>query len=161
MTSRFGGFLRRRAVDLYAPAVCCGFLLVVALLDRELLREELLGASLIAAPVLAALRLIFVNRGEAAAGSYWDLLVVAVVALAGSTIFWLRAFAEVQTFSTHLTVKILRAYLFWLPAVAFACLYRHPGEGWRVRSRADFVTRLATAAASGGVGALIQGAVHG
>lgn len=160
MTSRFAGLLRRRAGHLYASGVCCGFLLVVALLDRELLREELLGASLIAAPVLAALSLIFVNRADTRPESYWGLLVVAAVALAGNTIFWLRAFGEVHSFGTHLTLKILRAYLFWLPAVTFACLYRHPGEGWRVRSRAEFLIRLATAAASGGVGVLIQAAVH-
>lgn len=160
MTSSTAGFPNRLGGHLYAATLSGAWLLVVTLIDRELLREEIIGACLIAVGPLVALNLIFAGRADSGPQAYWDLLVVAAVGTAVSVVFWFRAFDEVRTFSTHLTVKILRAYLFWLPAVTFACLYRHPGEGWRVRGRADFLIRLATAAAAGGVGVLVQAALH-
>ena len=74
-------------------------------------------------------------------------------------VYWFRASMGITGwdgfgFGTLITLG------WWLPAVAFAVLYRHPGERWLAQGRGRFLARVLVAVVASLAGLPIQGVLQ-
>lgn len=76
---------------------------------------------------------------------FGDLVVIALMAVSLTGVFWFRAASGISGWD-GIGFGIIITLAWWLPAVAFAALYRHPGERWLAQGRQRFLGRIAVAA---------------
>lgn len=145
--------------QLYPVLLVAAFLALFALPAPASLRESVLVALFILALVAFLLGMTFARPPAAGAASA-HLAVVLAASVVLSAIFWFRFALDARTFEAGMTVKLAHAFLFWLPAVAFACLYRFPGERWWPAGRLRFAGRTAGAVVAGLFGLLVAIAAH-
>ncbi|AHE99886.1 hypothetical protein [Thioalkalivibrio paradoxus] len=129
---------------LYPLALAALFLALAGLAPPAFLREGLLGVFLVVILLAASTRFIRSAPASAARnpGSA-DLVVIAVMAVVLSSLYWVRAASGVSAWDT-IGLRAVTMVGWWLPAVAFAALYHHPQEPWLRRGR--FIARLGVAA---------------
>ncbi len=80
-----------------------------------------------------------------------DWVAIAVVAVTLTGLYWYQARQGIVGWD-NIGFHIGTTLAWWIPATAFAALYRHPGESWRSQGRRRFFTRLALAACVGLLG---------
>jgi len=122
----------------------------------SILREGLLVVFLAVVALALATNLIFARVAPATADrTYGDFVVVALVAVSLTGVYWFRAAMGISGWD-GLGFGILITLGWWLPAVAFAVLYRHPGERWLAQGRGRFLARVLVAVAASLAGLPIQ-----
>ncbi|MCG5497659.1 hypothetical protein LRB11_16300 [Ectothiorhodospira haloalkaliphila] len=131
---------------LYPVALILIFSGLVGLLPSAILGEGLLEWALIAVVVLAlATNLIFARVPQVTPErTLWDFVVIALVAVLLTSFYWFRVALGVSGWDV-IGLKIVMGLAWWLPAVAFAVLYRHPGERWLEQGRGRFLARVSVA----------------
>lgn len=158
------GAARLRAVQgfswLYPMALILVFAVLASLLPSAILREGLLVAFLGVIGLAAAANLIFARIPPGTAHrTFGDLVAIALIAVLLSSVFWFRAALGVSGWD-GIGFGIIISLGWWLPAVAFAVLYRHPGKSWLAQGRGRFLARVAVAAVASLAGLPIQGVLQ-
>ncbi|WP_157092184.1 hypothetical protein [Thioalkalivibrio nitratireducens] len=145
---------------LYPIVLILVFATLAALVPSAILREGLLAVFLGVIGLAAATNLVFARVPLATLDrSFGDLVAVALVAVFLSVVYWFRAAIGVSGWDS-IGFGIIISLGWWLPAVAFAVLYRHPGEHWLAQGRGRFLARVAVAALASLAGLPIQGVLQ-
>jgi len=141
---------------LYPIALILVFAALASLLPSAILREGLLVAFLGVIGLAAAANLIFARVPPATAHrAFGDLVAVALVAVVLTSVYWFRAAMGITGWDGF-GFGILIILGWWLPAVTFAVLYRHPGERWLAQGRGRFLARVLVAVVASLAGLPIQ-----
>ena len=160
-TTTISSSLRRRggpaSAWLYPVALIIVFSGLVGLVPSAILGEGLLEWALIAVVVLAlATNLVFARVPQVTPErTLWDFVVIALVAVLLTGFYWFRVALGVSGWDV-IGLKIVMSLAWWLPAVAFAVLYRHPGERWLQQGRGRFLARVSVAVVASLAGLPIQ-----
>jgi len=77
--------------------------------------------------------------------TFGDFVAIALVVVVLTSVYWFRAAMGITGWD-GIGFGIVISLGWWLPAVAFAVLYRHPGERWLAQGRGRFLARVAVAA---------------
>ena len=147
----------RASAWLYPTALILAFSVLAALVPSAILRDGLLVLFLAVVALALVTNLIFARATPAAAGrAYGDFVVVALVAVALTSVYWFRAAMGISGWD-GIGFGILITLGWWLPAVAFAVLYRHPGERWLEQGRGRFLARVSVSVVASLAGLPLQG----
>ena len=163
-TATISSSLRRRggpaSAWLYPVALILGFSALAGLVPSAILREGLPVVFLAVVALASATNLIFARVAPATADrAYGDFVVVALVAVSLTGVYWFRAAMGITGWDGF-GFGILITLGWWLPAVAFAALYRHPGERWLAQGRGRFLARVSVAVVASLAGLPIQGVLQ-
>ena len=145
---------------LYPVALILAFSALAGLAPSAVLREGLLVVFLAVVALAFPTNLSFARVAPATADrTYGDFVVVALIAVVLTSVYWFRAAMGITGwdgfgFGTLITLG------WWLPAVAFAVLYRHPGERWLAQGRGRFLARVLVAVSASLAGLPIQGVLQ-
>ena len=146
---------------IYPFALVSGFLALAAMLPPAILRDGMLAVCLLVVFLAVIAQLVAARRCTAAESrSRKDIVFPAVVSLGLSTLFWYRAAIGVSGWD-GIGFGIVITLGWWLPAAAFAALYRYPGERWLEQGRGRFFLRLVVVGVFASLPALpIQSMLH-
>jgi hypothetical protein len=146
---------------IYPISLVFGFVVIAATVPPAILREGLLSAFVIIVFFAVIAQLVVVRRSNSAGTrSNMDIVILAILSLSLSTLYWYRAAFGVSGWEGF-EFGIVTSLAWWLPAAAFAALYRHPGERWLEQGRGRFFVRVAVVAVVASLPALpIHGALH-
>lgn len=148
--------MRRSTAHLYATGLFLASLIAPFLATPDVLREDVLRGLLVATPLVAVASLIPGSTDGRTSSGHADLWVTGVAGLALTGVYWWRASLGISSFGEGLGFEIGRTFVFWVPAVLFACLYRSPGEGWLPSGRGRLLLRMTTAFFGAALGVTLQ-----
>ena len=130
----------------YPIALILVFSALAGLVPSAILREGLLVVFLGVVTLASATNLIFSRVPPATPDrTIGDFVAIALVAVVLTSVYWFRAAMGITGWD-GIGFGIVISLGWWLPAVAFAVLYRHPGERWLAQGRGRFLARVAVAA---------------
>lgn len=130
----------------YPIALILMFAALAGLVPSAILREGLLVVFLGVVTLASATNLIFSRVPPATPDrTFGDFVAIALVAVVLTSVYWFRAAMGITGWD-GIGFGIVISLGWWLPAVAFAVLYRHPGERWLAQGRGRFLARVAVAA---------------
>jgi len=145
---------------LYPVALILAFSALAGLAPSAVLREGLLVVFLAVVALAFPTNLSFARVAPATADrTYGDFVVVALIAVVLTSVYWFRASMGITGWDGF-GFGILITLGWWLPAVAFAVLYRHPGERWLAQGRGRFLARVLVAVVASLAGLPIQGVLQ-
>lgn len=142
---------------LHPVALILAFAGLVGLLPSAILGEGLLEVTFVVVIFFALVtNLIFARVPHVSPErTLWDFVVVALVAVLLTGLYWFRVAMGVSGWDS-IGLKIVMSLGWWLPAAAFAVLYRHPGERWLEQGRGRFLARVLVAVVASLAGLPLQ-----
>ena len=144
----------------YPIALILVFSALAGLVPSAILREGLLVVFLGVVTLASATNLIFSRVPPATPDrTIGDFVAIALVAVVLTSVYWFRAAMGITGWN-GIGFGITISLGWWLPAVAFAVLYRHPGERWLAQGRGRFLARVGVAALVSLAGLPIQGVLQ-
>ena len=145
---------------IYPLALILGFVALATMLPAVFLRGGMLAVCLIIVVIALIAQWIGARRSnQVVTRARFDLVILASVSLGLSGLYWYRVAVGVSGWD-GIGFGIIMTLEWWLPAAAFAALYRHPGEKWLEQGRGRFFLRLVVVVIFSLPALPIQNALH-